>query len=232
MGAPVSCAPVNSDVMRHKTLHFVSPSFTHEKLEPPFYRDVVDVFEDRMLHWLILPARELLKVRHGEVAAVALATNYLEAIEIYISGKDSSRQSRVFFIRGFKRVFAGVSGPEFMHEAIASSLYELLRCGFAHEGTFRHGIYFSSVRKEAFTVTWPKKGGAFDPDGKLESAIINPRRFIEGVEGHFRDYIRQLRRPTESEVQRRFKEAVALKWHLNGQERHIGMTEEDFYRAA
>lgn len=216
--------------MGYKTQHFVSPSFTHEKLEPPFFKDVVDVFEDRMSHWLIIPAKELLKVRHGEVAAVALVTSYMEAIEIYMSGTDSKNRSREFFVRGFKRVFAGISGPEFMHEAVATSLYDLLRCGFAHEGMFRHGIYFSSVRPEAFTVTWPRRNGVFDPNGKLESAVVNPHRFVEGVEGHFREYIRQLRKVGDAEIKSKFKAAVDLKWHLNGKERHIGMTEEEFYR--
>ncbi len=218
--------------MQHRTQHFVSPSYTYEKLEPPFFKDIVDVFEDRMTHWLIVPAKELLKVQHGEVAAVALVTGYMEAIEIYISGTDSKRNSREFFVRGFKRVFASVSGPEFMHEAVAGSLYKLLRCGFAHDGMFRHGIYFSTVRPEAFTVTWPRKNGKFDPNGKLESAIVNPHRFVEGVEAHFREYIRQLRRFSDSEAKNKFKAAVDLKWHLSSEERHIGMTEEEFYRAA
>ena len=86
--------------MRYKTLHFISPSYTYKKLEPPFFRDVVDVFEDRMLNWLIKPAQALLTVRHGEVAAVALVTNYFEGIEIYSSGKDSLRvpSSRLLFL--------------------------------------------------------------------------------------------------------------------------------------
>ncbi len=218
--------------MRHRTRHFVSPSFTHEKLEPPFFKDVVDVFEDRMLNWLIVPAKDLLKVRHGEVAAVSLVTSYMEAIEIYLSGTDSKNRSREFFVRGFKRVFAGISGPEFMHEAVAVSLYDLLRCGFAHEGMFRHGIYFSTIRPEAFTVTWPMKNGVFDPAGRLESAIVNPGRFVVGVETHFRDYVRELRRGGDSEAKSKFKAAVDLKWHLDGQERNIGMTEKEFYRAA
>ena len=54
--------------MRYQTKYFVSPSFTHEKLEPPFLRDVIDVFEDRMRHWLIAPAKQLLDVQHGDVA--------------------------------------------------------------------------------------------------------------------------------------------------------------------
>ena len=75
--------------MSNKTRHFVSPNFTHTKLEPPFYKDLVDVFEDRMLNWLLGPSIQLLKVKHGSVSAVALAINYIEGIEIYISGKDS-----------------------------------------------------------------------------------------------------------------------------------------------
>lgn len=216
--------------MRQKTQHFISPSFTHEKLEPPFFKDIVDVFEDRMTHWLIVPAKELLKVRHGEVAAVALATTYMEAIEVYMSGVDSKNRSRDFFVRGFKRVFAGISGPEFMHEEVAKSLYDLLRCGFAHEGMFRHGIYFSTVRAEAFTVTWPRVNGVFDPNGTLESAIVNPHRFVEGIEGHFHAYISQLRSAGDSDFKVKFRAAVDLKWHLNGEERNIGMTEEEFYR--
>lgn len=218
--------------MRHSTLHFISPSFTHEKLEPPFFKDIVDVFEDRMLHWLILPAKELLKIRHGEVAAVALATSYMEAIEIYLSGLDSKGQSREFFVRGFKAVFSKNAGPDFIHEAFASALYELMRCGFAHEGVFRDGIYFSKTRPEAFLITWPTKDGEFDPKGKLQSAVINPQRFVDGVEGHFLSYIRELRRMSKSPLQERFKAAVDLKWGVGGSERIVGLTEEEFYRVA
>lgn len=216
--------------MRHKTLHFISPNFTHEKLEPPFFKDIVDVFEDRMLHWLILPAKELLNIRHGDVAAVALATSYMEAIEIYLSGLDSKKRSREFFIRGFKRVFSKNSAPDFMWEAFASALYELMRCGFAHEGIFRNGIYFSKVRPEAFLITWPKKDGDFDPEGKLQSVVINPHRFVDGIEDHFRSYIRDLRRMSNSPLQERFMAAVNLKWDFSGSERIVGLTEGEFYR--
>jgi len=192
----------------------------------------VDVFEDRMLYWLIHPAKELLKIPHGEVAAVALATSYLEAIEIYLSGLDSKGRSREFFIRGFPAVFAKNTGPDFMHVAFASALYELMRCGFAHEGAFRDGIYFSRTRPEAFLITWPKKDRDFDPKGKLQSAVINPQRFLEGIEGHFRSYIRELRRMSKSPLHERFKAAVDLKWAVGGSERIVGLTEDQFYRAA
>jgi hypothetical protein len=218
--------------MRHRTVHLVSPRYLAKKLEPPFYRDVVDVFEDRMLHWLISPAKGLLQSKWGDVPAVALAINYFEAIEIYHSGADSNHRSREFFERGFFRVFTGFSGPDYMRHAVASALYDHVRCGFAHEGTFRHGIYFSTVRKEPFTITWPKKDGELNPKGELETAIVNAHAFLERIEDHFRDYVRQLRRPADSELKECFKAAVDLKWNLTGRERNLGLTEEEFYGGA
>lgn len=215
--------------MQYTTIHYISPRYTYRKLEPPFFRDIVDVYEDRMLHWLISPAKELLKIKDADVAAVALAVNYFEGIEIYFSGKDSKNRSREFFIRGFGRVFTGFSGPEFMRDRTASALYNHLRCGFAHEGIFRHGILFSTIRKDAFTITWPKKNGDFDPNGELESAVVNPVRFVERIEEHFRQYVRQLRAPDDSQIKANFRAAVDLKWNINGRERSIGLTEEEFY---
>jgi hypothetical protein len=215
-----------------KTKHFVSPNYTHEKLEPPFYKDLVDVFEDRMLNWLLVPATKLLKIKHGSVAAVALAMNYIEGIEIYASGKDSKNKSKEFFRRGFKRVFASASGPAHFQDAIANSLYDLLRCGFAHDAMFRNRIYFSSIRKTAFTITWPQKNGQFDPDGHLESAIINPERFIQCIEIHFAEYMKELRAKDATVIKENFLAAVALKWDLEGSIHRIGMTEEEFMRDA
>lgn len=215
-----------------KIKHFVSPNYTHEKLEPPFYKDVVDVFEDRMLYWLLVPAKKLLKIKHGSVAAVALATNYIEGIEIYASGKDSKNKSKEFFRRGYKRIFAPVSGPPHLQDAIANALYELIRCGFSHDAMFRNRIYFSTIKKEAFTITWPKKNGQFDPDGHLESAIVNPERFVQCIELHFTEYMKELRAKDASATKEKFLAAVALKWSLDGSTRQIGMTEEEFMREA
>ncbi len=218
--------------MPHSTKHFVSPNFTHEKLEPPLYKDVLDVFEDRMLNWLIGPSKHLLKLKHGGVPAVALATNYIEGIEIYASGKDSKNRSKEFFRRGYKRIFAMVSGPVEFQEAIADALYELLRCGFAHDAMFRSGIYFSTVRKDAFIVSWPKKDGRFDPKGRMESAVINPFRFVECIELHFKDFMKSLRAKDAKDERERFLAAIALKWSLGDPGHFIGMTEAEFLSGA
>ena len=210
------------------TKHYVSPNFTHEKLEPPFYKDVVDVFEDRMLNWLLLPAKHLLEVKHGSIAAVALATTYIEGIEIYASGKDSKNKSKEFFCRGFKRIFTTVSGPALMQEAVAVALYDLLRCGFAHDAMFRERIYFSRDRSDAFLITWPKKHGEFDSNGRLESAIINPDRFLRCIELHFKEYVRELRSKNATTSKENFLAAVELKWRIGQAGPLVGMTEAEF----
>ena len=97
---------------------------------------------------------------------------------------------------------------------------------------FRNGIYFSDVRKEVFTVTWPKKNGEFDPAGRLESAVINPHRFIDGVEFHFKGYLKELRAIKPTAAKDTFLAAVNLKWKLGEPGPVIGMTEEEFLSEA
>jgi hypothetical protein len=163
------------------TQHFISPSFTHQKLESPTYADLVDVFEDRIRGWFFLPARKLLDTPHCDIAAVGLLVNYFEGIEIYITGEDSKNRSAEFFARGFGRVFT-VEGqdPEFSRR-IADAIYSQARCGFVHDGVFRNRVFFSCVHPKPVVVTWPRKNGVFDRSGQVESVIINPPRFCAGT---------------------------------------------------
>ncbi len=102
--------------------HFISPNFTHEKLETSRYEDLLDVFEDRMRNWIIIPAKHLLELHHGEIAAVAIATSYIEGIEIYISGKDSKNQSNKFFRSGFHRIFNPTSTSQISQDTVADTI--------------------------------------------------------------------------------------------------------------
>jgi hypothetical protein len=212
--------------------HLVSPNFAHEKLQPPLYRDVVDVFEDRMLYWLLVPAKKLLDIKHGSIAAVALATNYIEGIEIYITGKDSKRRSKEFFCRGFNRIFSQMGGPTGTPDFVTDALYANLRCGFAHSGLPESRITFSGMRKEAITIVWPKKNGQFEPSGQLQVAVVNPRRYVECIELHFAAYMKELRSKKETSAKEKFLSAVAVKWRLGEPDLVMPMTEEQFKRGA
>lgn len=210
---------------------YISPQYTFEKLESPDYADIVDVFEDRMMNWLIEPAGKLLETQHGCVAAVGLLLSYFEGIEIYYSGKDSVRKSKEFFRRGFQRVFPAYLGTPSLFDAVTNALYDQVRCGFAHDGLFRNRVFFSEARPEALNVTWPKKNGIFDEQGELESVVINPRRFCESVRFHFSGYIDLLRQP-DAQRKAGFLAAVNLKWALNESERLVAMSEDQFLKEA
>lgn len=209
--------------------HLVSPHFTHKKLQPPFLRDVIDVFEDRVRYWLIEPARSLLNLPAGLVPAAAMATTYFESIEIYCSGQDSKNRSREFFCNGFRRIFQAERQPEEIQNAIANALYSALRCGFAHDGMPRSGINFSTSHPQTFLVTWPLKDGSFDPKGKLQSALVNPRAMIRGIDEHLTDYVRALRRGADKQQVQNFLAAVELKWELSRPGRLVAMTEEEYF---
>lgn len=213
-------------------LNFISPSYTAEKLVSPRYLDLVDVFEDRMRHWLLEPAKHLLDQQHGAVAAMSLVIAYFEGIEIYCTGKDSDRQSTQFFRRGFRRVFAIAPENEHVYDEVISALYSQMRCGFAHEGLFRKRIYFGEARPEPICVTWPRKDGRFIKDGHLESAAINPRKFVAAVEHHFNKFVAELRGEADAERTANFLAAIELQWGLNEPEHLIAMTQEEFFNGS
>lgn len=224
--------PVNANVMPHLTLSFISPNYTHEKLDAPSYLDLVDVFEDRMRHWILEPAKSLLDLQHGKVAAVGLLLSYFEGIEIYCSGQDSNRRSKKFFRRGLQRVFTIDAAGAQVYEKVAHALYSEARCGFAHDGLFRNRVFFSDSRPEALNITWPRTDGHFVVDGHLESVVVNPRRFCESIGVHFARYVSSLRSDHDPTLKSNFLAAVDLKWGLNEPDRKIGMTDDEFHNGA
>ena len=210
--------------------NLISPNFSHEKLQSPSYEDLIDVFEDRMRNWFLLPAERLLDTPDCQIAAVALLMNYFEGIEIYLTGKDSKSQSATFFSNGFNKVFSIRGEGRSLSKKIVDAFYRYARCGFAHDGMFRNRIFFSSVRQEPLLITWPKKYGKFDLSGDIESIIINPTRFYKSIQDHFEGYLKKLREGSDSAVRKAFEAAVKLKWALAEKDCAIGMSEDEFYK--
>jgi hypothetical protein len=210
--------------------NLISPNFSYEKLESPRYEDLIDVFEDRMRNWFLLPAARLLDSPDCQIAAIALLISYFEGIEIYLTGKDSKNNSANFFANGFKKVFSIRGEGVTLSRKIADALYRQVRCGFAHDGMFRNRVFFSEVRPEPLLITWPKKNGVFDSSGDIQSIIINPTRFYESIQTHFDGYVKKLRKGSDLSARHAFEAAVKLKWAPDEKDRSIGMTEDEFHK--
>jgi hypothetical protein len=214
--------------MQYVTRNLISPSFGYEKLDSATYEDLVDVFEDRMRNWFLMPAEHLLEIPHCQIAAVALLISYFEGIAIYISGKDSKNKSFEFFADGFSKVFSIEHADGNASRIVARAIYDQARCGFAHDAMFRNRVFFSDVPSKPLIVSFPKKNGFLDLS-QVESIIINPSRFYESIQIHFERYLKRLRDGSDATIKQAFEIAVKLKWALDEPDRAIGMTQEEFF---
>ena len=210
--------------------NYISPNYKDEKLEDPSFEDLIDVFEDRVRNWMLLPAESLLESHHGFVAAISILFTYFEGIQTYASGKDSNRSSKTHFINGFLSVFGAPDIDKSKLRNMAETIYSEGRCGFFHEGLSKRKIVYSSVRKEALTITVPKVDGELDFQGEVRSIVINPARFLWCVKRHFDKYISDLRNEDNVHLRDCFKRTVDTKWGLEDPDVPIGTTEEEFLR--
>ncbi|MCW5213183.1 hypothetical protein VU04_09780 [Desulfobulbus sp. TB] len=214
-------------------MNLVSPHYTTKKLEPPFYRDLVDVFEDRIRYWVLKPAQKLLEYRNDQIAAVSILINYIEGIQIYLSGEDSNGKSFKFFEDGFSEIFKPnhdmsdrVSNNA--DKYVAKAIYKQVRCGFSHDGMFRYTILFDNKCNHVFLLTFKKENGKLMYKKDVESIIINPKKLYNAIEAHFNLYIRELKKNNDKEMSDNFRKAVGLKWNLSKDSIVIGVSEKDY----
>src|SRR5215510_919241 len=104
----------------------LSPNYTHDKLANPSLSDLIDVFEDTWEGYVLIPCEALMKMPHGQVAAMTVLSSYFEAHWIYRSGQDSTGNSKRFFICGFLQVFQSATRSD--DETAAAAVYEQVRC--------------------------------------------------------------------------------------------------------
>lgn len=204
----------------------LSPSYTHEKLEQPNLTDLVDVFEDVWRNYIFSPAKMLLKVPNGEIAAMTDLCSYFEAIQSYLTGEDSDRKSKEFFVKGFCQVFRSESEGI---EKAAAAIYKHFRCGLAHNGMLSHKVGYSTSGAKAFFLTYRKnQDGSLNFNAGVASIAINPLRIYQGVEKHFDEYVRKLRAADDKALLDTFQKSAERLWALGKGEMNIGMTEAEF----
>jgi hypothetical protein len=173
----------------------ISPNFAREKLDNATYEDFVDVFEDRILHWLIRPIALCLKDRQSRLAAFHLSLSYFEAIASHLEGDSSRHRSKKLFVRGFCDVFSSMKlepdDPQRpiehdIAEELAEVIYEDARCGLAHEAMFRSRVIVAKLGAPFYCI--------LSEDGTvLHRIFVDIDCFIRDIEKHFKKYIEVLR---------------------------------------
>jgi hypothetical protein len=176
---------------------YISPNYPSAKLDAPRIDDLIDVYEDRIVHWVLVPAKTIAATENGAPAGLCLLLTYFEGAWSYKTHTSSNGRSKEFFVHGFVDVFTSPRSPPQVLAQLGALLYKDARCGFFHEGLFRDRIYVVTMNHD-IVVTLPRTGGVLDLDGTIQSALIDVQRCIAGVEKHFATSIAALRDPANT----------------------------------
>ena len=174
--------------------------------------DKIDVFEDWMNGWTLRHAHALADAKYvfhkdAGFAVLALVTSYFEPIESYYSGASSKNRSKMFFRRGFLRVFLnlpntlrknGFSDPDALAEEIADEMHDQLRCGLFHEGGTKHKLM---IRDDTAPLGFMLEVNT----GVIGSIVIDPVKFLAEVQNHLNTYVTQIRDSSQAVLRRNFE---------------------------
>lgn len=191
----------------------VSPKYCEDKLKSGSIDSAIDVYEDRILGWMLAPAEHLLTIPNGEFSALAIALSYFECVNIFIQGESSDHKSRRFFKDAFLRIFPrsetgiGMGGKAITadyQDQVADKLYTMARCGLFHQGMCKRGIFVTDKLHDPFYMS------THTSTLEVGAIFINVRLLIDSLRGHFSDYIAQLRDSKNDPLRTRFKKAWDL----------------------
>ena len=190
-----------------------SPSFTTAKLTSGTIEDMIDIYEDRVRGFLLEHARALVPRPNSELAVLQLVIGYFESHATYLRGQDSKGRSPEFFKAGFLDVFgvgAKIESPDMpippgFLEELAEMLYEDARCGLSHDAMTRRRIMLSHHAKA------PIGASVNMATQKIAATIVNPRKWLDEVEAHLKEYVTRLRDPKNVDLRRKFETLFKLK---------------------
>jgi hypothetical protein len=171
----------------------------------------------------LAPARALLDVPFGDPGSLCLALTYFESIWIYVTGERSNGRSKAFFRSAFVEVFRTTGVDPGLLGRVADVLYEDGRCGFFHDGLFRHRIFFHGKPGAVLEITVPRVNGSPDPNGTIQSVLIDAGAFLDQVERHFEELVARLRDAQNADVRSRFFVFCKELWDWDGEAVMVGL---------
>lgn len=171
----------------------VSPRFTIEKLGSGSLDDMIDVFEDQMLGWLIEPANALRNHQHAGFSILAIVLSYFEPIAQFLEGKSGG--SRQQFVIGLKAVFPQLDPG--IPQALFEELYDQVRCGMFHQGITKAKVVIAQAGPYPIEVI-------HGPNHEVVQVKLVPVTLIDAIRNHLMQYVAKLRDPGNTELRTNF----------------------------
>lgn len=164
-------------------------------LNPNDINTKILVYEDRVKTWFLDIAKKLKKNNEAGFVILSIAIAYIEGNQQFREGKTSNKRGRSpkFFIRGMRRIF----NKEHVAENILKEFYHQVRCGLFHNGMTGNKVSISG--QLPFPII--NDGYAID---------INPHKFLDEIISDFKDYITQLKNPSNLKDRKNFEKRYNL----------------------
>ena len=172
----------------------VSPRFTLEKLKSGSLDDMIDVFEDQMLGWLIEPANVLREHQHAGFSILAIVLSYFEPIAQFLEGK--SRGSKQQFVIGLKAVFPQLD-PR-IPSSFFEELYDQIRCGMFHQGLTKAKVVIAPIGPYPIEVI-------HGPNHEIAQIKLVPVNLIDAIQIHLVQYVIELRNSENMKLRTNFE---------------------------
>ena len=156
----------------------------------------------RLEERFVRPARSLLRRKRSGFAVLALDSLLVETLQQFLEGVPETPK----IVRNGRRVLASEEyfkafltsryfGPGF-EDRTATLFYRTVRCGILHQAEVKGS---SLVRRHRPLVRL-----SADQNG----VVVNPVLFHNRVEAAVRSYLADLRKPTETDLRRRFRDKM------------------------
>jgi hypothetical protein len=149
------------------------------RLDPTNVEHKIEIYEREVKEWFLKPAQDLLTQNSFKNSFLVLMVcmSYIEGVEQYKTGIDSSRRSKDCFIDSIRRLY-----PDQYNDGDIGKLYSKSRCGLFHNGMVKGGVIFNNSYEDIIK---------FEQNGEVIK--INPQKLLQDVENDFDRYINELK---------------------------------------
>ncbi len=202
-----------------------SKNYKFSQLENADYFQKIEMYNDRIYHWLFEPIKVLLSNDvNFMVSAFALELTYFEHIAQFFYGEDSNGQSKEYFNKGSKLVMPNIyeqleklSNPEFNHSdvsrkfhedsltALNKDFYSFARCGLFHDANIRDNFTLTNSTSSFFGIE--EVGGKHRMD-------FNPYEVHKKIVSYHDSYITSLKN-NEQPVSSNFEKIFDKRWKID-----------------
>jgi len=151
----------------------------NERLCPTNIEHKIKIYEREVKEWFLKPATDLLSQDsfNNSFLVLMVCMSYIEGVEQYKTGIDSSKRSPQCFADSVKRLYPG----KYSDRDIAK-LYSKSRCGLFHNGMVKGGVIFNNELEDV--IKFEKNG---------EVIKINPTLLLNRIKNDFERYIKELK---------------------------------------